>query len=122
MVILGVITADEHYIREPYKTFKEYIRRKKLPYGSNPIAPINRLQFTPVMMYKATSCTYVTLTLNIYSEGKPKDKPKVVDMFADEDIKQFVESKFNVESALVDEMYSGRRRGSVIPLTHTGQF
>ena len=37
-------------------------------------------------------------------------------IFADEEIKEFVESTFNVNSAIVDELYSGVRKGSVIPL------
>jgi len=86
----GVITED-HYIREPYKAFKEYIRRKKLPHGTNPI------------------------TQNPSPEP-PKSPAKLKSIFADDQIKEFVESKFNVDSAIVDELYSGRRKGSVIPL------
>lgn len=85
----GIIT-EEFFIREPYKAFKEYIRIKKLPYGTNPI-------------------------LASPAPSEPK-KRQLLDRFSEESVKQFLEEKFNVKPALVDEIYSGRRKGSVIPL------
>lgn len=90
----GIIT-DEFYIREPYKAFKEYIRIKKLPYGTNPI-PIPSPPPTP---------------------SEPKKNWELRDRFSEDSVKQYLEKKFNVNPALVDEIYSGRRKGSVIPLS-----
>ena len=81
------IITDDHFIREPYKAFREYIERKKLPHGTNPVIQLNS---TP-----------------------DSSNSSIV---ADADIKEFVKHKFNVNTGVVDELFSGRRMGSVIPL------
>ncbi|KAL5249138.1 hypothetical protein ACHWQZ_G018097 [Mnemiopsis leidyi] len=87
----GIIT-DEFYIREPYKAFKEYIRNMKLPYGTNPIP-------SPSPTPRETT------------------KIELRDEFSEASVKEYLKEKFNVNPALVDEIYSGRRKGSVIPLS-----
>ena len=44
-------------------------------------------------------------------------KIELRDQFSEDSVKEYLKKKFNVNPALVDEIYSGRRKGSVIPLS-----
>lgn len=54
---------------------------------------------------------------NKTSHTRETTKIELRDEFSEASVKEYLKEKFNVNPALVDEIYSGRRKGSVIPLS-----